>query len=55
MLTPLVSSFYYGVRPLDPLTFAGVAIFLLLVASAATYVAARRAAKVDPMVALRYE
>jgi putative ABC transport system permease protein len=55
MLTPLVSGFYYGVRPLDPLTFAVVALFLLLVASMATYLAARRAAKVDPMVALRHE
>jgi putative ABC transport system permease protein len=55
MLTPLVSSFYYGVRPLDPLTFAGVAAFLLAAAATATYVAARRAAKVDPMITLRYE
>jgi ABC-type lipoprotein release transport system permease subunit len=40
---------------LDPLTFIAVALALLTIASTATYFAARRAAKVDPMVALRYE
>ncbi len=53
--TRLISSMIFGVSPYDPLTFVAVAAILSIVALLACYIPARRAMKVDPLVALRYE
>jgi len=54
-ITHLVSSMLYVISPTDPSTFAGVALILTAVMLFASFIPARRAAKVDPMIALRYE
>jgi predicted permease len=55
IVSHLMSGLLYGVRPIDPLTFVGVAFLLMGVAVLACYIPARRAIRVDPLVALRHE
>jgi len=54
-VTRLMSSFLYGVQSADPSTFAAVSLLLLATALVACYLPARRASRVDPLVALRHE
>jgi putative ABC transport system permease protein len=55
LLSRLMAKLLYGVQPTDPLTFVAVATGLAVVAMLASYVPARRAMRIDPMTALRYE
>ncbi len=55
ILTRLLGSFLYGISASDPATFIAVAVILIAVSAAASFFPARRATRVDPIIALRYE
>jgi ABC-type lipoprotein release transport system permease subunit len=54
-ITRVIASLLYDVTPNDPISFGGVSVFLTAIAALASYVPARRAMKVDPIVALRID
>jgi ABC-type antimicrobial peptide transport system permease subunit len=54
-LTRFITSHLFGISPVDPATYLAVSLVLLMAAALASYVPARRAARVSPLVALRYE
>ena len=55
VVTRAMATLLFGIGPTDPPTFVGVALFLGGIALGASYIPARRAARVDPLIALRYE
>jgi ABC-type lipoprotein release transport system permease subunit len=54
-VTRIVASYLFDTSPIDPVTFIGAPLFMLIVALSACFVPARRASQMDPLVALRYE
>jgi putative ABC transport system permease protein len=53
IIAPLISTVFYGIRAIDPIVFIAVPVILLAVSLAASYIPARRAARISPIVALR--
>ena len=55
LLTRLIQSLLFGVNASDPITFAGISVLLAIITLIACYIPARRAARIDPLVSLRYD